>query len=253
MQSVASRVLVGLGVLIAALVAIGYAFIFSGIASPSQSDLGTVAIPAGADPEPVYLADGRPAFVIRASDGVRVVDARPPLTPGVPGRLVVWCNGLFVDLVGTEEYGADGALLAGDALTSLIVYPTTIAPGGQSATVGRDGQAAASRFGESEGHACDAADAIMHAPGDGEVYDPSVAAEEEPPGWIWLEGRLLPAGGQALLCDADSDCETGAAVRGIDPAEIPEAGAGFDGRFLGRVRDGAIEDLHYVPLAEAGR
>jgi hypothetical protein len=252
-HSVASRVLVGLGVAVAALAAIGYAFIFSGIATPVARDLGTITIPDEDGAVPVYLADGRPAFLIRNGDGALVLDARTPLAAGAPGRLVSWCNGVFWDLIGTGIWAPDGALLAGDAQGSLVLYPTGPASSGRQAAVGTDGYRVAARFGESGTRECDAWEATMHTPRDGEVFDPSVAAEEEPPGWVWLEGRLEAIDGQALLCDAVGDCATGAVVRGIDPATVPAGETVLDGTFIGRIRDGAIDELHYVPLSEAGR
>ena len=94
---------------------------------------------------------------------------------------------------------------------------------------------------------------VQHEPRRGEVFDPSVAAEEEPPGWVWMEGRLVAAGGQALLCDPGADCVSGAVARGIDPAKVLAAGSGLDGLFYGRIRDGAIDELQYVPHSEARR
>jgi hypothetical protein len=94
----------------------------------------------------------------------------------------------------------------------------------------------------------------QHEPEAGEVFDPSVAADQEPPGWIWVEGRLEPIGGQALLCDdldAD-DCESGAVVRGIDPDGLAGVSYHLSGLFLGRVRDGAIDELHYAPPSTEG-
>jgi hypothetical protein len=245
-HSVATRVLTGLGAIVAGLVAIGYAFIFSGIASPVPRDLGTVVIPVEQGAVPVYLSDGRPAFVVRTADGVAVVDARPPLAPGEPGRLVAWCAGVFVDR-GTLTYLADGTLVTGSAPSGLIVYPTRSASG--DLIVASDGHPAGVRTGEVVPF-CDPADAVAHAPDAGEVFDPSVAADEEPPGWVWLEGSLVAIRGQVLLCDAGGDCGTGMVAHGIDPAKVGIDGLDFDGLFLGRVRDGAIEELQYVAQPE---
>jgi hypothetical protein len=252
-SSVVSRVLVGLGVAVAALVAIGYAFIFSGIATPVATDLGTVSVPDADGAVPVYLSDGRPAFVVRSADRVTVLDARVPVAYGEPGRLIAWCNGLFTDLVGTSAYAPDGGLLGGDVPTGLIVYPTRGQEDGQAVTVGAGGQPAASRIGEEAHHECDSADAVTHTPNRDEVFDPSVAAEQEPPGWVWMEGRLMAVGGQALLCDGDTDCAAGAVARGIDPAKVDVDGVEFEGLFIGRIRDDAIDELYYVPQAEDGR
>jgi len=251
-HSVASRVLVGLGVVVAALVAIGYAFIFSGIAAPSVHDLGTVAVPDEEGAVPVYLSDGRPAFVVRTADGVTVVDARPPLVAGEPGRLVIWCNGAFADIIGRASYAPDGELIAGSAPTGLIVYPTGRSASGPEIVVGSDGQLAARPDGAtSVASACDQDRATRHQPEAGEVFDPSVAIDQEPPGWVWLEGRLRSVDGQALLCDEDGDCATSGVARGIDPAKLETVA--LDGLFLGRIHDGGIEELHFVPQPEAGR
>ena len=94
----------------------------------------------------------------------------------------------------------------------------------------------------------------MHEPADGEAFDPSVAAEEEPPGWIWLEGHLEAIGGQTLLCDGPANaCATGAVVPGIDPAKVAALDQPMAGLFLGRVGDGAIDELHFVPHSVRSR
>ncbi len=250
-NTLAGRVAIGLGVIVAALVGIGYAFVYAGIAAPLEADLGTLAAP-DEGVRAAYLADGRPVFVVRAADGIHVVDARAPVDSGAPGHLVVFCDPLFSDLSGGSTFAADGGLDGGVAHESLTVYPLTVTSGGREVTVGSGGAPAPSRLGEQTGsNECWVDIAVMHVPDAGEVFDPSVAADEEPPGWIWLEGRLVAAGGQALLCDGhDGDCATGAVVRGIDPATIADNPLGYDGYFLGRVHDGAIEELHFSLDAE---
>lgn len=252
-HSAASRVLVGLGVLVAALVAIGYAFIFSGIATPPATDLGTVAIPETDGVVPVYLSDGRPAFVIRSGEAVAVLDARPPYTSGAPGRLVVWCGDAFDDIIEPSIFAANGDLLLGTASRGLTAYPTITSADGREILVGANGAPTGVRVGEGPPHSCDVSEATMHEPAAGEVFDPSVAADREPPGWVWLEGRLAAAGEGVMLCDPGGDCASGAVVRGIDPAKVDLVDPSRDGRFIGRIRDGAIDELHYVPLSEAGR
>ena len=115
-------------------------------------------------------------------------------------------------------------------------------------TVGRDGRPSGASYGDIE-IGCDGDEAVMHEPDAPEVFDPSVAADEEPPGWIWLEGRLEAIGNQALLCDdlEVADCETGAAVPGINPAKLDALSEPLGGYFFGRVGDGVIDELHYVP------
>lgn len=249
MRDLGRWVLIGLAVAVAAVAGIGYAFIATD-AVPSASNLGTLDVPEESAARPVFLSDGRPAFLVRSGDDVHVVDARQPLPEGTPGRLVLWCGGGFTDLVGAS-YRADGRLLAGDVPSSLLAYPVTFDAGARQAVVGSAGEPAAPVRGEPSMIDCDASNAINHEPREGEVFSPSVAAEEDPPGWIWLEGRLLAVGGQAVLCDGGgADCATGAVVRGTDPAMVGIE-AGIPHLFLGRVRDGAIEELHSVPSMES--
>ena len=92
---------------------------------------------------------------------------------------------------------------------------------------------------------------VVHRPAGGEVFDPSVAVEGEPPGWIWLEGALVAADeGDVRLCDrAGTDCASWAPVGGIDPASLA-SGREAEGLFIGLVRDDAIEGLMFVPNLE---
>lgn len=254
-NTLTGRVAIGLGALVAALVGIGYAFVYAGIAAPLEADLGTLAVPDEGGVAAAYLADGRPVFVVRAADGIHVVDARAPVDPGVPGHLVVFCDPEFYDLAGGTTYAPDGTLFAGPPDENLTTYPVTVVSGGREVVVGGEGAPATSGLSEPpESNECWVDIAVMHVPDADEVFDPSVAADEEPPGWIWLEGRLVAAGGQALLCDGHGgDCATGAVVRGINPATIADNTLGYDGYFLGRVHDGAIEELHFSLDAEKRR
>jgi hypothetical protein len=85
---------------------------------------------------------------------------------------------------------------------------------------------------------------VVHSPNPREVFDPSAAVDQEPPGWIWIEGRLQAAGGAARVCDGlDGPCATWGAVGGIDPATVEPT----DGLFLGRVADGTLVDLVTLP------
>jgi hypothetical protein len=250
MRDLGRWMLVGLAAAVATVAAIGYALIATD-AVPTRGDLGTFDVPEESGAQAVFLSDGRPAFLVRRGDEVHVVDARQPLAAGTPGRLVLWCGGGFTDLVG-GAYTADGRLLVGDVPSSLVAYPVTVVPSGRQVVVGPDGAPAAPAVGEPSMIDCDASNAVNHEPSEGEVFDPSVAADEEPPGWIWLEGRLLAVGGQAVLCDGGgADCATGAVVRGTDPAGVGIE-AGLPHLFLGRVRDGAIEELFFVPSMESG-
>jgi hypothetical protein len=240
---------IGLAVVVVSVAAVGYGLIASDIATPIGDSLGTVSVPDEPGAVPVYLADGRPAFVVRTEDTVLVLDARPPLETGTPSGLVAWCPGdeLFHDWVNGGSYGADGGLL-GSGAAGLIAYPVVRSADARDVVVGRDGRPSGTAYGDFA-FDCDGTETVMHEPAPDEVFDPSVAADEEPPGWVWLDGRLEAIGGQALLCDDldATDCATGAAVPGIDPAKLATLSEPMAGSFLGRIGDGVIDELHYVP------
>jgi hypothetical protein len=253
MRDLRRWILIGLGVAVVSLAAIGYGLIATDIATPPGGNLGTVAAPDEPGAVPVFLADGRPAFVVRTADAIHVVDARPPVEAGTPNALVTWCDDMFLNWVSPGTWLPDGGLMGG-APSGLIVYPVAVSTDGSEAVVGRDGSSSPEIRDPAGPYECDGDQAVMHEPAAGEAFDPSVAAEEEPPGWIWLEGRLEAIGGQALLCDgAGADCATGAVVRGIDPAKVAALAEPMAGLFLGRVADGGIEELHYVPHSVRGR
>lgn len=258
MRDLGQRLLIGLGAAAAAVMAIGYAFIAGGIAAPLGGDLGTFEIPGpGPATAAVLLDDGRPAFVVAAGSDVVVVDARAPVEAGMPGRLVTWCDlgrsGIFRDLLDGTAWEPDGALRGDNGIDGLIRY--VVRPGSEEATivVGSEGRSAGVTSGERATTPDCPVDAwVSHRPRDGEVFDPSVAADEEPPGYVWLEGTLVAEGDEVRLCDGPGpECETSASVAGIDPAQVPVPA--LAGHFLGRVRDDAIVDLQFVPAAGGSR
>jgi hypothetical protein len=246
---------IGLAVAVVSVAAIGYGLIATDIATPPGGSLGTLPVPEDGNAVPVFLADGRPAFIVRADGAVHVLDARPPLDTGEPGVLVAWCpeDEQFLDFVNGGWFLADGGLIA-DAPSGMITYPVTRGEDDRRVSVGSDGVPASTAADPSTVGGCNGDTAVMHEPDAGEAFDPSVAADEEPPGWIWLEGRLVSIGGQALLCDdvRASDCATGAVVHGIDPAKLAALPEPLAGYFLGRVGDGVIDELHHIPLSVRG-
>ena len=249
MRDLGRRLLIGVAVVAAAVMAIGYAFIAGRIADPIESDLGTYATPGSDGAQAVLLADGRPAFIVAADGFVTVIDARGRHAAGAPGRLVAWCeDGVFLDPIGGAGYAADGQLIAGPGTDGLVVYPVRSVDDGSRFVVRGDGAGAGSLAEDGGPLDCPTNRWLIHRPEPGEVFDPSVAADEEPPGWIWLEGRLMVEAGEAVLCDGlDGGCATLAPVGGIDPAMVPGGGDALVGSFIGRVRDGVIVDLNFVP------
>jgi hypothetical protein len=200
------------------------------------------------------LDDGRPVFIVNDPGlGISVLDAQRPQPGGGLGVLVAWCQDsrTLVDLRDGSIFAPNGEVLRGPAADGLVAFAGRRAPEDASRViVGSDtvvqGRAAASaEIPDGCGGGF-----MVHQPQGDETFDPSVAADQEPPGWIWTEGMLRVVDGEVRLCDGLSDaCDAYAETIGIDPAA---AGPGADvdgigGRFIGRVRDGAIEGLIHVP------
>jgi hypothetical protein len=244
-RDIASRLVVGLGLLIAVAVAVGYAFIFLGNATPVGAPLATLPVPAPGEVVAARLDDGRPVYLVGVDEGARVLDARSPVDPGVVPALVAWCDGAqsFLDLTRGGTFGPGGEVMGASAAAGLDVYPTQVR--GDEVVV-RDGAApAGTATGETVALDCPMGSAwTAHAPTTGEIFDPSVAADTEPPGWVWLEGRLTATGDEVELCDGlDAACPSGASVVGIDPAKVQVVA----GRFLGRIIDHEVRNLVIVP------
>jgi hypothetical protein len=252
MRDLGRRLLIGLGVVAVAVMAIGYAYIFGGIATPVGGDLGVLAVPASGTASAVLLDDGRPVFVVNdAEGGVWVIDAQRPQAPGTLGLLISWCpqTRRFVDPGDGAVYAPDGRLLAGPADRGLVAFASRPAPEDPaSVVVGSDTELRGQEPAGGEPPAGCPGRTVVHEPQPDETFDPSVAAEAEPPGWIWIDGTLRVIDGEVRLCDGQqSACEGFAPAVGIDPASLADDAVGVGGRFIGRVRDGAIEGLILVP------
>ena len=257
MRDLGRRLLIGLAVLAAAATAVGYAFIALGIASPVRGDRAVLEVPPSGAASATLLDDGRPVFVVNdAEGGVWVVDAQGRQPSGALAVLVAWCptTRMFAEPATGSAYAADGELRWGPAEGGLVVFATRSAPDDPSRLVVGSDTTTQGRAPETDGPpatTCSGSSWVVHQPAPGEVFDPSVAVSEEPPGWIWLDGSLTTtAAGEAWLCDrVAADCSTGAAVGGIDPATLA-GGQGPDGLFIGLVRDDAIVGLTFVPDLE---
>ena len=196
------RLLTGLAVVAVGVMAIGYAFIFSGVATPVRGELGTLAVPRVVDrlDGSTYTSTGE-LFDGPAEGGLAVFAVRP--FDGDPSRIVVG-----------PDMSIQGRADAPDRVSS----PDC------------------------------AGGLVFHEPGANETFDPSVAVDQEPPGWIWLEGTMRLIDSEVRLCDGlDDGCETFAETSGIERASAAHEADGVGGRFIGRVRDGAVEGLSHVP------
>lgn len=249
MRDLGGRVLIGLAVLIVGAMAVGYAFIFRGVAT-APSGLGTLEVPAAGQIVAARLDDGRPVFVGAGGGTAWVLDAREPRESGELDVLLSWCpsDELFIGTGPLSIFTADGSSLRdADGMTAYAAVPVE----GDASRIRVEAQTsvrpAADEVRQPE-FTCGPDDWVVHRPEPDDVFDPSVATNLEPPGWTWLEGSVQAIGGQALLCDGREPggaCPEGAVARGIDPATLPAEGVA--GLFLGRVHDGAIEGLTYAP------
>ncbi|MGQ0608618.1 MAG: hypothetical protein ACT4OQ_09170 [Chloroflexota bacterium] len=253
MRDLGRRLLIGIAAGVAGVMAIGYAFIFGGIATPVRGDRAILDVPAVGETAAAILDDGLPVFVVNDPiTGIAVLDARVRRPGSTIGVLVAWCppGRTFTDPASGSVYTPDGELISGPSTTGLVAF--TIRPVGvdkaSQVIVGSDTTVqdrARSRRANSPA-VCPSGAWVVHDPQPDEIFDPSVAADQEPPGWIWLEGSVAVADGGVRLCDKESrDCDRHAEAVGIDPATL--TGNPISGRFIGRVRDGALEGLTHVP------
>ena len=258
MRDLGRRLLIGLAATAAGVMAMGYAFIFGGIATPVRSDRATVDVPAAGQAAAAVLDDGRPVFVVNDPvTGIAVLDAGNRQPASRVGALVAWCpqTRTFTDPASGSVYAPDGKLISGPSTEGLVAFTIRLVSVDKTSEVivGSDisirGRSSTTERPRPD--ACDDHAWVVHEARANETFDPSVAADQEPPGWIWLEGRVRTVEGQVRLCDGRSDgCEAYAATVGIDPASL--SASPISGRFIGRVRDNAIEGLTLVPdLAEA--
>jgi hypothetical protein len=247
MHDLRSRVLIGLGVILAAVVALGYASVYLGIAQPPNAPFGVVEVPEEGDVRADTLDDGLPVFVTVVDGQPIVLDARAPHVDGAADSLLAWCADarVFLDLRRGGSFAPDGQLLGGSAASGLRRFATASIEGGGRVSVGPGSTLAGDAPGETVALDCVRGSAwVVHAPDPDDVFDPSVAADEEPEDWFWVEGRLATVGAEVRLCDGlAGPCTSWAVVNGIDPASAEPAA----GLFLARVQDDALRDLVIVP------
>lgn len=247
---------IAVGVLVVILAALGYSRLAPGIADPNAHLRAMLRQPQAGTASAAFLEDGRPVFITKdRGGGLAVLDAQSSHVPSGMGHLLAWCpdDGHFEDLFGGSTFAIGGGRIDGPAPTSLRAFgleslqerPDFIGVTSMTYEVPQPGT------GPPAGAGCPGP-WLLHAPNPSEVFDPSVAVDQEAPGWVWLEGLLIQNGGEVVLCDVTAEgCATFAAVPGIAPAYLAAPGANVRGLYIGRVRDGAIEGLIAVPQLEA--
>ncbi|MDQ3690739.1 MAG: hypothetical protein M3406_12050, partial [Chloroflexota bacterium] len=207
MRDLGHRLLTGLAVVVVAVMAVGYAFIFGDIATPVRGDRATLDLPQSGTAAATMLDDGRPVFIVNDPDvGIWVLDAQGRQSGERLGVAVAWCaaTGLFVDLADGSAYRADGELRWGPAEGGLVSFASRVAPEDPSGVIVGSDTSVQGRGAETDGPpetTCPGDAWVKHEPEPGETFDPSVAADQEPPGWIWLEGTVRAVEGEVRLCD----------------------------------------------------
>jgi hypothetical protein len=231
-----------------------------------------VDVPPRGEVAPVFLADGRPVFVVHHPDGgVTVVDAFSSHRAWGVEELNVWCPSTreFVERAHDarfDEYGHYAS--AGPAPTGLETFsfdPVALGPDGDPTRIRVGEMRAASPQGSAPEvdpstypPFCDGAsenDLVHHTIPDNAIYgSPATAVEAAPTGWIAVRGTLLVArDGFVQLCAevVGDDCRGGAVVRGIDGVGLmlnvtrsPDVTAYEEPQlWIARVNGGVLDDI----------
>ena len=221
------------------------AFAETPVSQPAGSDV--VAVPPRGETSAVFLADGRPVFVVHHQDGtVSVVDAFSSHRAWGVEELNVWCPSTrqFVEVAHEAHFDEYGDRQAGPAPGGVATFAFDV--------VGTDavGDPASIDVGEmqqptSDPHSgperppfCPAgggADGLISVTGayTGEtgmvlahdlegmhVWDsPAAAVAAAPSGWVAVRGTLhVASDGFVQLCNhvVDDRCDGGVVVRGVD-------------------------------------
>ncbi len=210
---------------------------------------GPVDVPARGEVAPVFLADGRPAFVVHHEDGsVSVVDGFSSHRAWGVEELNVWCPATRMFVEGAheahfDEYGewaagpAPGGIAtfdfevtatdaAGDPSSILVGQMRDFSPGGgegperppfcPAGGAGSD----AGLIEVTGGYTGETGLVLSHRLDSAKVWgSPAEAVAAAPSGWIAVHGTLLvePDGFVRLCAEVVGErCKGGAVVRGVD-------------------------------------
>ena len=224
--------LIALGVVVLAVVAV------TELGGPGEGSIGDAApiagsqqvrVPALGDAAAVFLADGRPVFIVHHEDGtVSVVDAFSTHTPFGVGTLVGWCAATrtFDDLQHGSTFDEHGRYILGPAPSGLVTFETTdLGTTPATEQVGaRQLPAPRTELGTPfSGPPCmSPAEAIVHRIGRGQLTDsPAAAARGTLGRWMAVAGVLVvtPDDAARLCSSGDATITIGpscALVSGVD-------------------------------------
>jgi hypothetical protein len=237
-----------------------------------------LVVPARGETSPMFLADGRPVFVVHHKDGtVSVVDSFSSHRAWGFEEPVEWCptTRQFVEWAHEAHYDEYGRWeSAGPAPSGLATFAFQV--------VGRDaaGDPAAIRVGAMQapdpaGSApitdpsrppfCPGAEPVTFTIDAAQVWDsPAEAVAAQPYGWIAVRGTLSVASdGFVQLCSQlDRErCKDAAVVRGIDGVGLMvnvlrpyPNGTGYEKPrvWLAQVRGGVLDDLAIGDIRTTG-
>ncbi len=248
-------------------------------AQPVGSNL--VAVPPRGETSAVYLADGRPVFVVHHLDGtVSVVDAFSSHRAWGVEELTVWCPSTrqFVEVAHEahfDEYGdrRAGPAPGGVATFSLQIVARDASGDPRSIEVGQMQEPAVDPHSGPErpqfcppsgsgtglvpvtgGYTGETGLVVAHSLDGVHIWDsPMEAVAADPTGWVFVHGTLLVAqDGFVQLCAevVDGSCEGAVVVRGIDGVGLWLNVTRFDQVsgyeepqvWLVQIHDGVIDD-----------
>jgi hypothetical protein len=219
------------------------------VSQPAGSDV--VTVPPRGETSPVFLADGRPVFIVHHLDGtVSVVDGFSSHRAWGVEELNVWCPStrLFVEVAHEAHFDEYGNWSAGPAPGGLEIFGFEVLENdaaGDPVSIQVEEQAFAATPGGGSGPErppfCPAGDqvsgdagltavtggytgetgmVVAHELGDIQVWgSPAEAVAASPTGWVAVQGTLhVDPDGFVQLCAqvVDDACEGGVVVRGID-------------------------------------
>ena len=218
------------------------------VSQPAGSN--TVAVPPRGETSAVFMADGRPVFVVHHLDGtVSVVDAFSSHRAWGVEELNVWCPStrLFVEVAHEAHFDEYGNWSAGPAPGGIATFgfqvakidaagdPSSIVVGGLHegqlgggsgpdrppfCPAGDQASGDAGLIPVTGGYTGETGMVVAHKLGDIQVWgSPAEAVAAAPTGWVAVQGTMLvDPDGFVQLCAqvADGQCEGGVVVRGVD-------------------------------------